>query len=319
MRAAAALAVLALALAAASSSGGRGVFGARVRAELSPASARVGDKVALTISVEGAPDGAVIEWPEVGKTIGDLEVEPAEAGALSRGYRLRSFVPGDHLVPKLEVKVSSPGDGKRLVLETEDLVLALEGLVEEGTTKPRGARGTVPVPGPFRAEYVVLPAAVLALAGLALYAARRRSRAGEARPAPLPARKPLPPEVVALRALDALEEMGLVDRGRVPEHFYRLSGIVRRYIEARFAIAAPEMTSEEFLDATARSDALPGGHRETLREFMRVSDLAKYARFVPGRDEVAETLAVARRFVRETTPAATALPEREMAGAERLT
>ena len=102
-------------------------------------------------------------------------------------------------------------------------------------------------------------------------------------------------------------------RGRVKEHFYRLSSILRTYVEARFGLAAPDMTSEEFLEATAESSVLPASHRDSLREFMRVSDLAKYARFEPGRAEIDSTLEAARRFVLDTPPVPADEPAAAMA------
>ena len=51
--------------------------------------------------------------------------------------------------------------------------------------------------------------------------------------------------------LPALVTEDLIARGLIQEFHYRTSGIVRGYIERRFGVSAPEMTTEEFLTAAA--------------------------------------------------------------------
>jgi hypothetical protein len=128
--------------------------------------------------------------------------------------------------------------------------------------------------------------------------ARRRERGAAAPPAP-------PASETARRALQALEARGLVQAGEIKEYYAELSGIVRRYLEARFGVHAPEMTTEEFLLATARGGALDTRHRALLSGFLRESDLVKFARHRPTMDDARRALEAARRFVDETGDVAT--------------
>lgn len=266
-----------------------------LRVELPAKTGRVGDALALTLAVEGAPEGSQFEFPDPTARFGDLAVASWTGEKGTRTYRLRSFVPGDHLVPKLRVTVHPPGKASApVVLETEERLLSFEGLVPDDARDIRPEKGGLPVPGPIRWQPLAAVAGVLLVASFLMN--RKRARVKRAAPAP----SKVPPDIAALRALDELERQGLAARGEVKEHFYRLSAILRAYIEARFGVAAPEMTSEEFLEATAASDVLPRRHRDSLADFMRVADLAKYARFEPGPDEIASTLEAARRFVLET-------------------
>jgi hypothetical protein len=276
--------------------------GPTLRVELPRTTGRVGEPLPLTLAVEGAPEGAQFEFPDVTAPFGDLKVASWTGSGPTRTYHLRSFVPGDHLVPKLRVTVH-PREGESVVLETEERVLSLEGIVPEGATDLRPPKDGVPVRAPF--PWVLAGAAAGALAAAAvLIALARRPRRKRAAPSP----PPLPPDVLALRALDDLERSNLAALGEVKEHFYRLSAILREYVEARFGLAAPDMTSEEFLEATAASSVLPASHRDSLREFMRVCDLARYARVEPGRTEIDSTLEAARRFVLDTPPTAAPAP-----------
>jgi len=88
----------------------------------------------------------------------------------------------------------------------------------------------------------------------------------------------------------------------VPQSLPRITAgcIVRRYLEDRFVVRAPEMTTEEFLEATARSAVLQPGQRQLLGDFLAESDLVKFARHVPTLADSDRVLGAAERFVDET-------------------
>lgn len=82
--------------------------------------------------------------------------------------------------------------------------------------------------------------------------------------------------------------------------FVALSAIVRRYLEHRFEIRAPELTTEEFLQvATARPELTPE-HRALLTSFLERCDRVKFAGYRPDADESLATLKAARGFVEDT-------------------
>ena len=68
----------------------------------------------------------------------------------------------------------------------------------------------------------------------------------------------------------------------------------------RFALRAPELTTEEFLLEAGRSADLTATHRELLSAFLATCDRVKFARYSPGEEESREALEVARRFLNET-------------------
>jgi LPXTG-motif cell wall-anchored protein len=59
----------------------------------------------------------------------------------------------------------------------------------------------------------------------------------------------LPPEMTAMRALDGISDVRRLD-GKT--FYFRLSAILRQYVFGRFAVGAPEMTTEEFLPCIDR-------------------------------------------------------------------
>jgi hypothetical protein len=99
--------------------------------------------------------------------------------------------------------------------------------------------------------------------------------------------------------------MELVSRPRkeqaeIDTFFVELSAIVRWYLENRFDLRAPELTTEEFLESMSRSPDLSGEHQAMLREFLHRADLVKFANFVPSEQDTDESVAAARRFLDET-------------------
>ena len=82
--------------------------------------------------------------------------------------------------------------------------------------------------------------------------------------------------------------------------FVRLSGIVRRYLERRFSIRSPELTTERFLEQVSHSPELSRAHRELLADFLRQSDLVKFAHLIPAKETIEQTIASASRFLDET-------------------
>jgi hypothetical protein len=142
--------------------------------------------------------------------------------------------------------------------------------------------------------YMALAMAVLMI--VALWIRRwwkRRERPALSRPA-APA---VAADEEAYGALDALA----AENAMAPKQFYfRLSAVLRRYVERRFDFPAAEMTTEELLP---RMDQLPldralAGQFES---FCRFADPVKFAGAGARQDRLARDLAFARDFVRQTT------------------
>lgn len=110
---------------------------------------------------------------------------------------------------------------------------------------------------------------------------------------------PVPPDVLALSLLDALEKDGLAD---ARECYFRLTAIVKTYLDGRFGIDAPEMTSEELLPQLAH---LPVDRALTteLRELIKRSEPVKFAGVAEHTQTLLADVAVVRRFVQQTPPA----------------
>jgi hypothetical protein len=188
------------------------------------------------------------------------------------------------VVPPIVVTVIPPSDGR---MESEKL-----------TEVPTLSTVELPAPpvrwGGWAAAICGLIVVAIALAMIV----RRWKRAARMRMEP-----ELPPHEWAECELQRLADENLPAAGRVKEYYYRLSGVIRIYIEKRFQLAAPEMTTEEFLTTVGRSAALHANHREALEPFLRSCDLVKFARYSPTPPEIDEAHASAVGFVEATSAA----------------
>ncbi|HEY0481756.1 MAG TPA: hypothetical protein VGD37_29765 [Kofleriaceae bacterium] len=104
----------------------------------------------------------------------------------------------------------------------------------------------------------------------------------------------------AVSQLRELEHRGPPDDTAADAWFVALSAIVRRYLEQRYEIRAPELTTEEFLQVATARPELTTEHRGLLRSFLERCDRVKFAGYRPDAEESLATLKAARGFVEDT-------------------
>ena len=144
-----------------------------------------------------------------------------------------------------------------------------------------------------------MPTISLAAAVLIWWLIRRRAKRGAHQPAEVAATVFRSPEEEALEDLALLEQ----EKTRPPADFYfRLSAIFRRYLQRRFEIDAPEMTTEELLPRLST----PAFERETqaaIKTFLRFGDQVKFARVRPDPADITAHLGLVREMVKRFVPA----------------
>jgi hypothetical protein len=146
-------------------------------------------------------------------------------------------------------------------------------------------------PPPF-ALLLAAGGGVVAASALAFVLYRRRRR-------PNAAASPVPPHAAALAAIDRLVAEG-GSQADSALFFSRLSLILRRYLEERFGLKAPEQTTEEFLAAMPDCPLFTEDQKELLSGFFRRADLIKFARLPPDRQEMAGSIERCRHFIAMT-------------------
>lgn len=85
------------------------------------------------------------------------------------------------------------------------------------------------------------------------------------------------PSERALRELLLLLGRQLPEKGLFKDFYIELTMVVRRYIERRYGIRAPEQTTEEFLAAALAHGGFNTASMSELKEFLTAADLVKFA------------------------------------------
>ena len=276
-----------------------------VSATMSTNQIRIGDPVDVALTVLHR-DGTTVGFPNPadGK---DVVVRDAqtETEAFANGVRrtvqklrLTSMTITNHVV----------GENAKILLATPQgvvtnpypfLSLEVVSSLKPGEQEIRPAKGGLarwPAP-PSRWLWIALGLlAVLAAAFLALRKVLTTPRTILHLP------PPVPPHEIALNALADLRAKGWIEALQIEPFYVALSGIVRRYLEGRFGLRAPERTTEEFIRDALNSKKLSDPHRDLVAGFLEQSDLVKFARHAPGQADMRNALESAERLVHETMP-----------------
>jgi hypothetical protein len=176
-------------------------------------------------------------------------------------------------------------------IQTASLVIPAEPLPATAGVARADMAPPIRIPPSLRAlaPWILAVAAIAALAGAGWFLARRIRRAIQLRR--------MSPRERALLELAGLIARGLIASGEVKAFYFELTMIVRRYIERRHAIRAPEQTTEEFLAAARRNPRFNPAVLERLRAFLEAADLVKYAARRPDPADVDRALETARTYI----------------------
>jgi hypothetical protein len=281
----------------------------QVQARLDSTRARIGDRLTLTVTAHSAA-GETVQFPDIKSHLDKFELLdelPAErvaeeggAALIRRSWVITAFETGQLEVSGLPLTVMN-ADGAVDTLWTEPQQVEVASLVQDTlNAQIRPLRGLVEVPRLWK------QIALWSLIGLALLVAlvllwrkylRRRAEKLAGDQAAVPSR---PAHLVALEELDRIKLLGLIEKGELKRFHILVSEAVRRYLEGRYGVVAPEMTTWE-LTATfqLRKDIDPA-IKELTRGFLEDCDMVKFAKYVPKIVEINATFNRAYEIVEKT-------------------
>lgn len=295
---------------------------ASVRATVQPSDILIGEQAIVDLQVI-VPKGRNVVFPVYGDTLVTgievlqmlpLDTLETEVWTLSQKYLITSFDSTLYHIPFMEVidgadtiksndfgfKVTSP--------QLSDSTLAyLEKLHNAETDsidfQQLGIHDIKPVMKPDFVwtdylEYLYIPLilflAFALLAVLLFFILRKKKKGYYFTPKVV-----LPPHVVAVDALDKLKAKKLTQLGHEKEFYTELTDIIRRYIEGRFAINAPEMLTDDIIKAVHLATDTQSA-TEGLKQILTLADLVKFAKFQPLQNENDLSIVNAYLFVNQT-------------------
>ena len=281
-----------------------------VKLRLSSDAITIAEKLTLDLSAV-ADEGIDVEFPEFRDKMGRFTVtnQTEPESALFNGgrvrhiktYELKPFLSGDYMIPPLTVDFAKAGqsNGKTREIQTEALDIRVSSVLSEDSGE---TLKTIMPPEPLPETinpWVAAGIGAAVLAGLAGFIGYRRFRRQKNGIQPEVFR---PAHVRAEEELEQLFSENLIAAGHYKAFYQRLSAILRRYIENRFGLRAPEQTTEEFLNTMRTANELTAVHKQLLKSFLIHCDQVKFAEHQPAADEVQKMTEACRQFIRETRP-----------------
>ena len=227
--------------------------------------------------------------------------DDATADAASQGQRsfrkrltLEPDRSGELAIAPLAVYVREAGKKEEFPFFSDEIKIDVRGLENIDDLSVHEARGIIEAPllevKDKRLLWATTSVAIVAALTLLTLLLTRGAR---------PPPPPRPAHEIAYEALALLVEHDFIGRGQVDVFFVHLSLILRRYIEHRFDVHAPERTTEEFLVEASRARTL-AQHKDRLGEFLRLCDQIKFATFQPTEEHIQSSFDVVKQFIEET-------------------
>lgn len=274
---------------------------------ISPEKIYIGEQATLSMMLDVPKDYFLI-WPVIADTL-SRQIEVVTFGRpdtlavtddglrLSQQHTITAWEGGFFPVPPLSFMLISQQDtivavSKAMLLEVVDIEINQE----EDIKDIKHILG-LPLSWAELLPYV-LGVLLLVLSAWALY--RYFSRRKKPQLKDTVWTKPdIPAHIAAMSALESLKSKNLWQTGKVKLFHSELTDILRMYLEKRYGVRAPEMTTTEIL--TDIGAYLPKKQLiDELRTIMEIADLVKFAKYQPAATQHESALEMAFNFVAET-------------------
>ncbi|MFH1460114.1 MAG: hypothetical protein ABIG64_07075 [Candidatus Omnitrophota bacterium] len=281
---------------------------ADLRAFVNKATVTIAEPIRFTIEID-TDESLVVEFPYAGNNLGGFVVkdfgrdEPKKIGdqklRRQQWYLLDTYTTGAYVIPEQEVRVKF-ADGTVKILKTAKIFVEVKSVLTEGDDQGlRDIKSPLVIKSQLAGIGVLILIILIAIgAGLA-WAKYKNKFLSPQITAPDPA------HVTALKQLAAIQAMHLITAGKIKEYYYKVNNCLRSYLENRFALKAPEQTTEEFLAFVATTNILNTTQIGILKEYLMHCDLVKYAKLIPGDNDPEKLMQTTREFIEQTKEADT--------------
>ena len=285
--------------------------------EVSPAAAEIGDEVTLTLEVRAEKDVELL-LPEFGEFLGQYsivdfvpktEIDANGALTATQSYTLQVLRSGEQqiapiLIEFVDRRVAANGASqahKTASIQYDTVELLTEPVrFKVSAVSPDKLQAPLAPPlgqlaelnliqrEPVASASIALLFLALALAGAWWWLRRKQTPSVESAHAR------------ALERLARLRQYPRENEADIDAFFVELSGLVRTYVEDRFGLHAPELTTEEFLISARDTDQLAPADREFLGDLLIEADQVKFAHRLPVAGTMDATLSAVAAFLART-------------------
>ncbi|GEM_PF-4184496 len=259
-----------------------------------------GDMLKFSITIKSDPTVS-ITIPELGDKIEGFRVvdfgtvDPKVVDGVKsvvRYYNLQADLVGSYILPA----VSLSHNGKEY--KTSEIFVEVKSVLRDvgkEENKLKDIKGIIPNPSKIGLMIVIgFILLVLIISGLGFMWWRQLKRRKSTDTVESP-------DVIATKELLALEAERLFESGNVKRYHFRLSEIVRVYIEGRFGFRATDMTTEEIKKNISRAKLDIGSDIITsFFEILDKTDIVKFTDIILPKTESESLIIKARAIINNT-------------------
>lgn len=262
----------------------------QIQTKLTPEEILIGDTASLQITVTFDAQ-KMVTLPQIGDSLNKyIEITGQKIDTLKVGkgvnyvqnLTLTSFEPGEFLVNALPVII----DGDTLQTKAYQLkVLGLE--VDQNSDKIFPIKSIMEQEITFWDKYkkyfwyFIIALILFFVIGLIIWMYLKERKKKKYMSKPL-----LPPYEEAMENLKILDKAKYLKNKKYYEYYSDLSFILKRYFGRRFEFPAQALLSDDLSNVMLEKDYIHSQEEaDKLTEFLKDSDLAKYARSVPAEDK----------------------------------
>lgn len=273
-----------------------------VQAQADKTTLTIGDRLNYTLTLKYSPDFQ-IDSLDLKEKIGQFEIKSSTSSTQTKKKQVIQqthlvLVPwqtGEYEIPAVAINYKDK-DGNQKTIFSDPVKVEVKSVLGEvfESTDIRGLKGQLELARSIWFYWAGL-VAILIVTALLFYLVKRRPRT------------PLKPEIVrpawelAKEELLDLQQSFRSGKIQTKEYYFRLSEILRGYLERRFGIPLLESTTEE-IESRLKEDFLSPDSKDSFLRFLQDSDLIKFARVVPESQKPEQDWQLSYRIVQETIP-----------------
>jgi hypothetical protein len=277
--------------------------GVEIITKLHPIGSRkltVGDPFRLTITVKHPK--AIPISPLAVDTIDPFWVLDQKVSQKTMGDRvtstfdlkLQAFATGDLKIPPFRVFFqTNPKDTILKYVATDSIPISIASVLPTDMRDINDIKKPIDFPNflPLLILAILVGAGILVFIGSRL--AKRLRRIREI------LKPPPPPWEEALTAINQIPVEEWLNNNLIKKYYYTISEILKRYLERRFLFPALEQTTTELI-RTMKQNRIP--ERDGFTNFFTRSDMVKYAKFIPPREEMQKVIYEVCELINKTKP-----------------
>ncbi len=216
---------------------------------------------------------------------------------LQKNVIITSFDTGYYKIP--ELKSYFKNNNKLDSIVSEPMFFKVYSVKIDTTKAIKDIKAPIEAPVTFKEilPYLLIGIAAIILLLVIIYIVRKIKRKEPI----LKINKPKePPYIVAIRELTKLKNQKLWQDGKIKSFHTKLTDIIRTYLFDRYKVRTYERTSTEILQSLKISDFNDDNSLKLLQEMFYISDLVKFAKYLPIASDNEMCFDNAMKFIENT-------------------